>query len=109
MKHRDLLIETASSMVKKGKGILAADESNPTCGKRFESIGVDSTYENRNEYRDMLLGSENIENFISGVIMFDETFRQSTTCSDKIPFTDYLKSKGIVPGIKVDKGAKDLA
>ena len=58
MKHRDLLIETASSMVKKGKGILAADESNPTCGKRFESIGVESTYENRNEYRDMLFGSE---------------------------------------------------
>ena len=109
MKHRDLLIKTASSMVKKGKGILAADESNPTCGKRFESIGVESTYENRNEYRDMLLGSENIENFISGVIMFDETFRQATTCSNKTPFPDYLKSKGIIPGIKVDKGAKDLA
>ena len=109
MEHRDLLINTASSMVKKGKGILAADESNPTCGKRFESIGVESTYENRNEYRDMLLGSENIENFISGVIMFDETFRQTTTCSDKIPFPDYLLSKGIVPGIKVDKGAKNLA
>ena len=109
MKHRDLLIKTASSMVKKGKGILAADESNPTCGNRFESIGVESTYENRNEYRDMLLGSENIENFISGVIMFDETFRQSTTCSNKTPFPDYLLSKGIIPGIKVDKGAKDLA
>ena len=109
MKHRDLLIKTASSMVKKGKGILAADESNPTCRKRFESIGVESTYENRNEYRDMLLGSENIENFISGVIMFDETFRQATTCSNKTPFPDYLKSKGIIPGIKVDKGAKDLA
>ena len=109
MKHRDLLIKTASSMVKKGKGILAADESNPTCAKRFESIGVESTYENRNEYRDMLLGSENIENFISGVIMFDETFRQATTCSNKTPFPDYLKSKGIIPGIKVDKGAKDLA
>ena len=109
MEHRDLLINTASSMVKKGKGILAADESNPTCGKRFESIGVESTYENRNEYRDMLLGSENIENFISGVIMFDETFRQATTCSNKTPFPDYLLSKGIIPGIKVDKGAKDLA
>ena len=109
MKHRDLLIKTASSMVKKGKGILAADESNPTCAKRFESIGVESTYENRNEYRDMLLGSENIENFISGVIMFDETFRQTTTCSNKTPFPDHLLSKGIIPGIKVDKGAKDLA
>ena len=69
------LSEIANYIVSDGKGILAADESNPTCGKRFESIGVDSTYENRNEYRDMLLGSENIENFISGVIMFDETFR----------------------------------
>tara|TARA_Y100000766_G_scaffold275231_1_gene278030 strand:- start:1826 stop:2827 length:1002 start_codon:yes stop_codon:yes gene_type:complete len=109
MEHRDLLIQTAKNMVKKGKGILAADESNPTCGKRFESIGVESTFENRNEYRDMLFRSENIENYISGVILFDETFRQSTTCSNKTPFTDYLQSKGIIPGIKVDTGAKDLA
>ena len=109
MEHRDLLIQTAKNMVKKGKGILAADESNPTCGKRFESIGVESTFENRNEYRDMLFRSENIQNYISGVILFDETFRQSTTCSNKTPFTDYLQSKGIIPGIKVDTGAKDLA
>jgi len=109
MEHRDLLIQTAKNMVKKGKGILAADESNPTCGKRFESIGVESTFENRNEYRDMLFRAENIENYISGVILFDETFRQSTTCSNKTPFTDYLQSKGIIPGIKVDTGAKDLA
>ena len=90
-------------------GILASDESNPTFGKRFESIGVESTFENRNEYRDMLFRAENIENYISGVILFDETFRQSTTCSNKTPFTDYLQSKGIIPGIKVDTGAKDLA
>ena len=109
MKHKDLLIQTASNMVKKGKGILAADESNPTCGKRFESIGVDSTFENRNEYRDMLMSADGIENYISGVIMFDETFRQSTTCDNKIKFPEYLSSKGIVPGIKVDKGAKVLA
>ena len=109
MKHKDLLIQTASNMVKKGKGILAADESNPTCGKRFESIGVDSTFENRNEYRDMLMSADGIENYISGVIMFDETFRQSTTCDNKIKFPEYLSSKGIVPGIKVDKGAKELA
>ena len=109
MEHRDLLIQTAKNMVKKGKGILAADESNPTCGKRFDSIGVDSTFENRNEYRDMLLSSDGIENYISGVIMFDETFRQSTTCSNKTPFTKFLDSKGIIPGIKVDTGAKDLA
>ena len=109
MKHKELLIDTASKMVVKGKGILAADESNPTCGKRFESIGVESTYENRNEYRDMLMTSDGLENYISGVIMFDETFRQSTTDSNKIKFPEYLTSKGILPGIKVDKGAKKLA
>tara|TARA_X000000368_G_scaffold233439_1_gene184384 strand:+ start:1646 stop:2647 length:1002 start_codon:yes stop_codon:yes gene_type:complete len=109
MKHKDLLIETANNMVKKGKGILAADESNPTCGKRFDSIGVESSFENRNEYRDMLFGADGIEEYISGVIMFDETFRQSTTCDDKINFPEYLTSKGIIPGIKVDTGAKDLA
>ena len=63
MEYKELLIETASKMVKKGKGILAADESNPTCGKRFESIGVDSTFENRNEYRDMLMNADGIENY----------------------------------------------
>ena len=109
MKHKELLIDTASKMIKKGKGILAADESNPTCGKRFESIGVDSTFENRNKYRDMLMSADEIENYVSGVIMFDETFRQSTTCDNKINFPEFLSSKGIVPGIKVDKGAKDLA
>ena len=109
MEYKDLLIETANNMVKKGKGILAADESNPTCGKRFESIGVESNFENRNEYRDMLFSAKGIEEYISGVIMFDETFRQSTTCDNKINFPEYLTSKGIIPGIKVDTGAKDLA
>ena len=109
MKHKNLLIDTANKMVQKGKGILAADESNPTCGKRFDSIGVDSTFENRNEYRDMLMTATGLEEYISGVIMFDETFRQSTTCDQKINFPEYLSSKGIIPGIKVDKGAKDLA
>ena len=109
MEYKDLLIETANNMVKKGKGILAADESNPTCGKRFESIGVESSFENRNEYRDMLFSAKGIEEYISGVIMFDETFRQSTTCDNKINFPEYLTSKGIIPGIKVDTGAKDLA
>ena len=109
MKYKNLLIETANNMVQKGKGILAADESNPTCGKRFNSIGVESNFENRNEYRDMLFRTNGIEEYISGVIMFDETFRQSTTCDDKINFPEYLTSKGIIPGIKVDTGAKDLA
>ena len=99
----------ASKMVAKGRGILAADESTPTCTKRFESIGVESTYATRNEYRDMLLGADSLSEYISGVIMFDETLRQSTTCDQKIPFPEYLNSKGILPGIKVDTGAKELA
>jgi len=109
MRNDQQLKEIAKKMVSKGKGILAADESTPTCKKRFDSISVESTFENRNEYRNMLFTSDKIEEFISGVILFDETFRQSTTDNQKIPFVDYLNSKGIVPGIKVDMGAKDLA
>ena len=109
MKNSQDLIDIAKHMVQKGKGILAADESNPTCAKRLDSIGVESTYEMRNEYRDMLFTTENLENYISGVILFDETFRQSTTCSEKISFTELLKSKDIIPGIKVDTGAKVLS
>ena len=103
------LIDIANKMVVKGKGILAADESTPTCTKRFDGIGVESTYESRNEYRDMLFSSTGLEEYISGVIMFDETLRQSTTCQKKELFTDYLTSKNIIPGIKVDTGAKVLA
>ena len=103
------LKEIANKMTGSGKGILAADESTPTCKKRFDSIGVESTFENRNEYRDLLLTAPGMEEYIGGVIMFDETLRQSTTCDNKTPFTDLLVSKGVVPGIKVDKGAKELA
>ena len=105
----EALSAIAAKMVTKGKGILAADESTPTCTKRFESIGVESTYETRNEYRDMLLSADGLNEYISGVIMFDETLKQSTTCDQKIPLPDYLTSKGILPGIKVDTGAKQLA
>ena len=105
---KDFLRSTAIEMVQKGKGILAADESNPTCAKRFESIGVDSTELNRNKYRDMLLTTPDIEKFISGVILFDETLRQSTI-KDQILYSDFLKKLGILVGIKVDKGAKVLA
>jgi len=94
--------------VQKGKGILAADESNPTCGKRFESIGVESTELTRNTYRDLLFTTNGMEEFISGVILFDETLGQSTI-SDGIAFPQYLKNLGVIPGIKVDKGAKELA
>ena len=93
------LREVANQMVEKGKGILAADESTPTCSKRFEAIGVESTFENRNEYRDLLMTAEGMEEYIGGVIMFDETLRQSTTCDQKTPFPDHLDLKGVVPGI----------
>ena len=105
----ETLSSIANKMVAKGKGILAADESTPTCTKRFESIGVESTYETRNEYRDMLLSTDGLNEYISGVIMFDETLNQSTTCNQKMPLPDYLMTKGICPGIKVDTGAKVLA
>ena len=107
--NKEQLCNIAKAMVEKGKGILAADESTPTIGKRFEAIGVESTYETRNEYRDMLFTTKNLEKFISGVIMFHETLKQSTTCKDKIPFVKFLQDKGIIPGIKVDLGAKTLS
>jgi len=109
MNFTEELIINAKKMVTKGKGILAADESNPTCTKRFEALGISSSPETRNEYRDLLFSSAGIEQYISGVIMFDETFRQSTTCDNGIPFTKYLKNLDILPGIKVDKGVKQLA
>ena len=102
------LQDIAEAMVTPGRGILAADESTPTCTKRFESIGVESTAENRNAYRDMLFTAAGMEAYISGVIMFNETLRQSTL-DGNIPFPEYLSSLGVVPGIKVDMGAKVLA
>ena len=108
MTHKEELIKNANLMVAKGKGILAADESTPTCTKRFTSIEVDSTEAKRNEYRDMLLTTPNMENYISGVIFYDETLRQSTV-EDNTPFTTHLLDKGVIPGIKVDMGAKVLS
>src|SRR5262245_41393178 len=101
------LHSTAESLVADGKGILAADESTGTIKKRFDSIGVESTEETRRAYRDLLFTTEGAEEFISGVILFDETIRQSA--SDGTPFPKLLESKGIIPGIKVDTGAKPLA
>ncbi|MDH3212564.1 MAG: fructose-bisphosphate aldolase class I [Myxococcales bacterium] len=98
---------TARAMVAPGKGILAADESSPTIKKRFDSIGAESNEENRRSYREMLFTTRGAEEFISGVIFFDETLRQST--ADGTPFPKLLQKKGIVPGIKVDTGAKALA
>jgi fructose-bisphosphate aldolase, class I len=98
---------TARALVAEGKGILAADESDSTIKKRFDSIGVESTEENRRAYRDLLFTTEGAEEYVSGVILFDETIRQSS--ADGTPFPQLLDAKGIVPGIKVDKGAKPLA
>jgi fructose-bisphosphate aldolase class I len=97
----------AHKMVEKGKGILAADESTPTCTKRFESIGTESTAESRNIYRNMLFTAEKIEKYISGVILFDETFYQKEL-STGLTFPEYLTSKDILPGIKVDQGLEDF-
>jgi fructose-bisphosphate aldolase class I len=98
---------TAKALVAEGKGILAADESDGTIKKRFDSIGAESSEENRRAYRDLLFTTEGVEDYISGVILFDETIRQSA--SDGTPFPKLLESKGVIPGIKVDKGAKPLA
>jgi fructose-bisphosphate aldolase, class I len=97
----------ARALVAPGKGILAADESSGTIEKRFNSIGVESTEENRRAYRNLLFTTEGVEDYISGVILFDETIRQSS--DDGTPFPRLLEAREIVPGIKVDKGAKQLA
>jgi fructose-bisphosphate aldolase class I len=103
----DELKSVANAIVAKQKGVLAADESGPTIKKRFDSIKVESTEENRRRYREILFTTEGIERYIGGVILFDETLRQGT--HDGTPFARLLSSRGIVPGIKVDKGAKPLA
>lgn len=97
----------ANAMVAKGKGILAADESTGTIQKRLAGINVESTEENRRAYRELLFTTEGAGDYISGVILFDETLRQST--KDGKPFVRCLDATGIIPGIKVDKGAKQLA
>jgi fructose-bisphosphate aldolase, class I len=101
-----LLSKTAAAMVAKGKGILAADESSGTCEKRFKSVGVDCTEENRRTYRNLLFSTPGVEQYLSGVILFDETARQKA--ADGTPVPQYLAKKGIAPGIKVDKGTVNL-
>ena len=102
-----LLSKTAAAMVAKGRGLLAADESSGTCETRFKSVGVECTEENRRAYRGLLFTTPGIEQYVSGVILYDETVRQKT--NDGASFPDYLAKKGILPGIKVDTGAKNLA
>jgi fructose-bisphosphate aldolase class I len=98
---------TARAMVEKNRGLLAADESTSTIKKRFDAIKLESTEENRRTYREMLFTAAGAAEYISGVILYDETIRQKT--SDGVPFPAYLAKHGMVPGIKVDMGAKPLA
>ncbi len=101
------LEKTARALIAPGKGILAIDESDATIEKRFKNINIESTEENRRAYREMLLTTPGIGQFISGAILFDETLRQAT--ADGTAFTQVMIKQGIIPGIKVDTGAKDLA
>ena len=102
-----LLSKTAAAMVAKGRGVLAADESSGTCETRFKTINTPCTEESRRTYRGLLFTTPGAEQFISGVILYDETIRQKT--NDGVLFPGYMTNKGILPGIKVDTGAKNLA
>ena len=101
------LAETAQAMVAAGKGIIAIDESTSTIAKRFAAVGVENTEENRRAYRELLLTTPKLSDYISGAILYDETLRQST--KDGVPFAKYMAQHGIIPGIKVDKGTHPLA
>ncbi|MDH3589839.1 MAG: fructose-bisphosphate aldolase class I [Gammaproteobacteria bacterium] len=101
------LISIANEIVGPQKGVLAADESSPTIKKRFDQINTESTEENRRSYREMLFTTPGAEEYIGGVILFEETLGQKT--KDGVPFPKLLADKGMIPGIKVDKGAKALA
>lgn len=105
--NKDTLSATAAAMVATGKGILAIDESLPTIKKRFDAIGVESTEESRRAWRELLIACPDGAKHISGMILFDETLRQST--ADGTPFPKALADQGMLPGIKVDAGAKDFA
>src|SRR5680860_715407 len=98
--NKDILVKTVSSLVTPPKGILAIDESTPTCKKRFENLGVEATEEKRREYRELLITTQDIEKYISGYILYDETIRQID--KDGKSFVSILKDKNIEVGIKVD-------
>jgi len=101
------LAETALAMVAPGKGIIAIDESTGTIAKRFAGVGIENTEENRRAYRELLLTTPDLSEYISGAILFDETIRQKT--KDGVPFAQYMSDNGMIPGIKVDKGTHALA
>src|SRR5919107_6249998 len=100
------LENTAKELVPEGKGILAADESFGTIEKRFDAVDIESTEESRRQYREMLFTTEGIGEYLSGVILFDETIRQEST--DGTPLPQLLEQQGVIPGIKVDKSTVDL-
>ncbi|MGD1864383.1 MAG: class I fructose-bisphosphate aldolase [Phormidesmis sp.] len=101
------LKNNAKSMVSGGKGILAMDESNGTCNKRFDALGIPTTENSRRDYRELILTVPNLSNYISGPILYDETIRQSTKAG--VPLLKVITEAGMLPGIKVDTGAKDFA
>jgi len=101
------LESTARALVSSGRGILAADESDPTIGRRFSALGIANTAESRRVYRQMMFTTTGVAEFISGVILFDETIRQKA--DDGTPLGDLLAKRGMIPGIKVDKGTRALA
>jgi len=105
--NADILKKTAKQMVAPGRGLVAADESANTCKKRFDSVGVECTEPNRRDYRDLIITAPSIEQYVSGIILHDETIRQKA--SDGTPFSEVLARRGILPGIKVDKGPVELA
>ena len=100
-------MDTAKAMVADHKGLLAMDESNPTCNKRFSKWGIPQTEENRRSYRELIVTTPGLSEFISGAILYDETIRQ--TKKDGTPFAKAVSDAGIIPGIKVDTGAKEMA
>lgn len=106
MKRNTKLYETAAALLETGKGILAADESDSTAGKRLAMVHLPNEPEHRRTFRELLFTAPDIDKYISGVILYDSTMRESTR--DGIPFADVLTARGIVPGIKVDLGTKDL-
>jgi len=101
------LVDTAKALVAGDKGLLAMDESNPTCNKRFAKLGIPQTEETRRAYRELIVTTPNLSEYISGAILYDETIRQKK--KDGIPFIKVLIEAGIIPGIKVDTGAKEMA
>jgi len=100
-------IATAKAMVAEGKGLLAMDESTPTCNERFENVGIPQAEETRRSYRELIVTTPGLGEFISGVILYDETIRQSR--KDGTPFVKVITDAGVIPGIKVDTGAHDMA